>query len=137
MIRSARYVYLALIWTFLAAVVFQTFLAGVGLFGVSSMQLHREVGWYVHGGPILLLIAAAVARPGARTIWLNVGLFAIVFVQPLLPGLRGELPFVAALHPVNALLIFWLAAVLARKALALVRATPTEQQLTEPATPHA
>jgi len=119
---SARVVYLGLVWIYLAAIVVQVFLAGVGLFGAArDFEPHRNLGWILHLGPVLLLIVAAIARVGARTIWWNVALLLTVGVQPFLPGLRNSQPLLAALHPVLALVIFWITLTIGLRAWRLVR----------------
>lgn len=135
MLSGARYLYLGLVWIYLAAIVVQVFLAGIGLFGLArDFEPHRNVGWILHLGPVLLLIVAAVARVGARTIWWNVALLVVQGVQPLLPGLRADLPWAAALHPVLALFIFWLALTIGLRAWRLVRqpAAASAQALSQP-----
>jgi hypothetical protein len=121
--RTVRIGFAVVAWLFLFAIVIQVFLAGVGLFvsGIDTFSYHRELGWLLHGGPLPILLLAWAAGPGRTTIWLSVALFVLVAFQPFLPGMRGDLPFAAALHPVNALAIFWLAALVARRALALAR----------------
>ena len=47
-------------------------------------------------------------------------------VQTFLPLARDDMPWVAALHPVNALLVFGVAVVLGQRAVALAR-MPTDQ----------
>lgn len=119
--QVARATFAVLAWLFVALVVLQVFFAGLGLFGTSGMGLHREFGYWVPLGAIATLIGAAVARVGSRTTWLAGGLVLVTFVQTTLPYFRNDVPFVAALHPVNALLIFWLGLVLARRATAAAR----------------
>jgi Family of unknown function (DUF6220) len=109
-------------WAFLALVVVQVFLAGVGLFGAGSISLHREFGYTVAFVPVLVLIAAAVARAGARLIGLVAGLTLITFVQTTLPYFKEDFPYIAALHPVNALAIAGIGLVVALRATALARA---------------
>jgi hypothetical protein len=121
MIRAARYVYFALAWAFLVGLVVQVFFIGLGLFaGSQNIQLHINFGWIIHLSPILVLIAAAVARAGMRNVLFALALAVTVFIVPLLPGMRGGLPVVAALHPVLALLAFWLAIVVVRNASTLI-----------------
>ena len=123
MIRGFRVAFLILVWVYLAAIMVQVFLAGVGMFGPEkSFADHRNLGWILHLGPVLLLVVGAVARVGRRTMWWTVALFLSVAVQPFLPGLRDDIPWAAALHPVNAMLIFWLTLSVGLRALALVRA---------------
>jgi len=122
MASGARYVYLALAWLFLAGIVVQVFLAGMGLFSVQhDFEPHIGLGWLLHIGPVLLLIAAAIAQVGRRIIWWNVALLLAVGVQPFLPAMKKEVPFAAALHPVNALIIFWLTLTIGLMAWRLVR----------------
>jgi hypothetical protein len=121
-VSSARAVYLGLVWIYLAAIVVQVFLAGVGLFGAArDFEPHRSLGWILHLGPVLLLIVAFVARVGWQTIWWNVALLLTVGVQPFLPGLRNDVPLLAALHPVLALVIFWITLTIGLRAWRRVR----------------
>lgn len=109
MLSGARYLYLALVWLFLAGIVAQVFLAGLGLFGAArDFGPHVELGWTLVLAPLVLVIVAALARVGWRMFLSNVVLLVLVFIQPELPGLATNAPIAAALHPVNALLIFWL-----------------------------
>ena len=120
---AARYVFLALAWAFVIAIVVQVFLIGLGLFAdPESTRLHVEFGWILHLAPILVLIAALVARAGRRRILQAVGLAVIVFIVPLLPSLRDSVPVVAALHPVLALLAFGAAVGVALSATRFIRA---------------
>lgn len=126
MVPGARAAYVGLAWIYLAAIVVQVFLAGIGMFGAAhDFSNHASLGWILHLGPVLLLLVAAIARVGARTIWWNVALLVSVGVQPFLPGLRGDLPLAAALHPVNALLIFWITLTIGLRAWRLVRQSAT------------
>lgn len=122
MVSGARYAHLGLVWIYLAAIAVQTFLAGVALFGVErDFEAHRNLGYILHLGPVLLLIVAAVGRVGSRTLWWSVALLVTVGVQPLLPMLRDDVPWAAALHPVLALVIFWLTLTIGLRAWGLVR----------------
>ena len=58
---------------------------------------------------------------GWRLIGWNGLLLLLVGVQPFLPGARGSAPYIAALHPVNAVFIVLVNLELAKRATALVR----------------
>ena len=120
-IRATRYVYVALLWIYLAAILYQIFLAGVGLFGTGGFKAHVGLGWTLHLGPVLLLIVGGLGRVGWRLIGWNALLLVLVGVQPFLPGARGSAPYIAALHPVNAVFIVLVNLELAKRATALVR----------------
>lgn len=122
---AARYVYVVLVWAFLAAVAVQTLLAGLGIFGdPRDIGLHVQLGYILHLSPILILAAAAVGRVGRGTLLWVGALVLITFVQPLLPSMAGSSALLAALHPVLALLIFAITARLAWAAVALIRKRP-------------
>lgn len=104
---AARYAYLLLAWAFVVGVLIQVFLIGLGLFAdPDAVELHVAFGYLLQLFPILIVIAAAVARAGRRRILQAAALAAIVFVVPLLPLLQGSVPVLAALHPVVAMLAF-------------------------------
>jgi hypothetical protein len=127
MVRGARFVYLVLAWTFLVALVVQVFFIGLGLFaGSENVALHVNLGWILHLAPILILAVAALARAGRRQILLALALAVTVFIVPILATLRADQPVLAALHPVGALLAFWLAILVAFGATRLVRGSDAE-----------
>jgi hypothetical protein len=110
MTRALRIAYVLLAWLYLAGLVSVAFAAGLGLLVPgSTMQLHREAGYILHLAPILLLLAAWGARVGRPTMWWVVALSVSGLIQPILPILRESVPFLAALHPLNAMVLFYLA----------------------------
>jgi len=120
-VSGARYVYLGMVWLYVAGILVQVFLAGIGIFGVArDFAPHVGLGWLLHLVPILLLIVAAVARVVSRLIWWNVALLVVQFVQPIFALARTDSPVVAAFHPVLALVVFWLAVTVGLKAWRLV-----------------
>jgi len=121
-VAGARYVYLGLVWIYLGAILVQVFLAGTGLFSAQrDFEPHIGLGWILHLVPVLLIIAAAAARVGARLLWWTAALLVVQFIQPILPALRTDLQWAAALHPVLAVIIFWLAASIGLQAWRLLR----------------
>lgn len=124
MISAARWLYLGLVWLYVVGIVVQVLLAGAALFGTgTSFEPHRSLGYILHLVPILLLIVGALSRVGRRVLLWNLALAVVQFIQPLLPMLQGNAPWVAALHPVLALAVFWLGLTLANEAFRLVRPT--------------
>lgn len=124
MVRGARYLYAALAWAFVAGVILQVFFIGLGLFvGRENLALHVNFGWLLHQGPIPVLVVAALARAGRTQITQTAALAVLVFFVPILAAVRTDLPFVAAFHPVGAVLAFWLATVVAWGATRLARMT--------------
>jgi hypothetical protein len=110
----------------------QVFFIGLGLFvGSEYRELHADFGWTIlHLSPLIILVAAPLARAGRTRILQAAALAITVWFVPILAVLRADAPVVAAFHPVGALLAFWLAIVVARGATSLVgssdaEATPT------------
>lgn len=136
MTRYLRYLHAVLAWLFVATIVLQVFLAGMFIFGQEEFrQTHISFGYsYVGFAALLLLVSGLIARPGRRHIGLVVLVFVLYTVQTSLPEARDSYPAVAALHPVNALLLFGLGVVVARRATTLAREAPAE---TEPVTSEA
>ena len=107
-------------WLFVAAIVVQVFLAGAAikqLGGSGVFDTHKEFGYtWVGLAALAVLVTAVIARVGRRSIGISAGILVLYIVQTILPNLKADLPFAAALHPVNALFLFALAIWYARKA---------------------
>lgn len=113
-----RQVHAFLAWAFVVSVVVQVFLAGLAipqLGGSGSFATHRDFGYLIGLLTLLLLIAAIAARASRRRVGQAAGLLVLYVVQSSLPYMDPGLPFAAALHPVNALVMFSLGFVYARK----------------------
>jgi hypothetical protein len=94
-------------YVLLAGMVLQPFLIGLWLFGaVATSDLHTGLGYLLllPGCPLLLL-AALFGRLPRREMLLTGAAILATFVQVSLPSFRTDLPAVAALHPVNFLVL--------------------------------
>ena len=122
--RAALAGYRYLLLVYVAAVVVQFFLAGAGvfrakpkagehLFESSAFDAHRGLGTILQASALLLLLLALLAWPGRRLLIGSAALFVLLIVQGILAGAGDSAPWVAALHPVNGLLILGLASFLA------------------------
>jgi lysylphosphatidylglycerol synthetase-like protein (DUF2156 family) len=105
---------------FVASIVVQVFLAGAAianLGGSGDFSTHIEFGYTAVGIVALaLVVTALLARLPRREVGYAVLLFVLYFVQTLLPNLKDVSPAFGALHPVNALFLFGIAAWYARRA---------------------
>lgn len=119
MIHKARTAYRVATGLFLVAVLGQVFLAGLGVFAHPlNFKTHIIMGGVLYGLSALMWILAALGRQPLETTRLNGILFGVLTLQGMLPHLWGIIPALAALHPVNAFVIFWIAVILARRAKA-------------------
>jgi heme A synthase len=96
---------------FLGLGVVQIFLAGLGTFSLDGAKVgsadetafdaHRALGMVLYLVSLLVLIAAAVARPNTRTVVQAGVLFVLVFaVQTVLAELGEDTPFFGGLHAI-------------------------------------
>lgn len=118
--RALRVGYLIVAWAFVATILTQVFFAGMALFSQATFwATHRDFGYSLFFLPLAMLILAPLGRLPTRVIIITAILLALYFVQTTLPVIRDP-PFIAALHPVVALLLFGLATMTAIRARAYV-----------------
>lgn len=117
----ARTAHVATAWLLAASVVVQAFLAGsalINLGGNGDFSAHVDFGYTVIGLITLaVLITALVARLDRRQVGLSFALLVLYVVQTALPNFKADVPSLAALHPANAMLLFVLAILVARRAM--------------------
>jgi hypothetical protein len=115
------------------AIALQFFFIGLALTqlgGNGDASLHVNFGYLMPVFPLATLILCWPARSGRTLAILTAVLFVDSFVQGILPLLRPA--FLAALHPVNAMVMAALAGIVIRQSMSLARAsassasTPTE-----------
>ncbi len=113
---GSRVGYLLVVWVFVLFVMIQVFLAGLSIFvGPAGWPRHVEFGHFFGPLSLALLLLALVGRLPRCVLLLTVLLMLLYSLQYVFVEVppRIGLPELAALHPVNALLIFWLALSLA------------------------
>jgi uncharacterized protein DUF6220 len=113
-----RRAHLVFAWAFVAGVVVQVFLAGLGVFE-SSSKFGTHAGWGFLLG--LLTIPLAILGgigAGRRQALYGAALFGMFALQSILITFRDSTPAVAALHPVNGFAILLVSIVMAREAWA-------------------
>ena len=117
----ARYIYVGLAWIELPILFLPVFLAGMALFVRNSYwSEHAGIGWFT-GWPLLLMIISGLAGwiPRRLTAWL-VGLIIFHTLHTALPGFKADLPALAAVHPVTAVLLIGVTLMHARRASQLL-----------------
>jgi hypothetical protein len=115
--RATWYVFLGLAAVFALCVAAQVFIAGLAVF-VTPVHWAQHTA-FVHifeFVPLLMLVVSAAGRLPAHLRWQSAALFALVYAQYFTANIGGLAPLVAALHPVVALVIFWLSLHLVQEA---------------------
>jgi len=113
-----------LAWIVWAVVLVQFFLSGIGVFGEetwgdSAFNPHRLAGLLLVPASLLLLILAGVSAFTGGVRGRAAGMAALLFVLMIFQAIlviafSENLPIIAALHPVNALILLGLSFSLAR-----------------------
>jgi uncharacterized membrane protein YkvI len=106
-------------WLFVASIVVQVFLIGAAmreLGGSSNFSDHINFGYAIGLLALAVVVTAVIARAGRNAIATSLGLLVLYVVQTVLPAFSGSMPWVSALHPVNALVLFAIAIWYARRA---------------------
>lgn len=112
---GARVVHLVLSWLFVAGLVAQVFLAGLGVFeSPTRFNVHRDLGYTLSILPILMIVAALLGGMGRRMVLLALTAFLLFLLQSVFVALRESSPMIAALHPLNGFLILLIALIIAR-----------------------
>jgi hypothetical protein len=89
--------------------------------GNGDTSLHVNVGYLLPIFPLLSLVLCWPARAGRGMAILVAVLFVDSFLQGVLPQFRTSATFLAALHPLNAMVLAALAGITVRQAMQLAR----------------
>ena len=104
---QARVLFFGLAVIYLAGVVVQFFLAGLGTFGATSFDAHQAFGLVLALLTLILLVLAVVGKVPRLLILLSVALLGLNVLQMFLA--QVDVDEIAALHVVNALAIVFVA----------------------------
>jgi hypothetical protein len=114
LIRWSRIAVVVLARLFIIGIVVQIFLVGLSLFeSADYWEDHKSLGESLGLIPILLILVALVGRLPMRVIVMAAALLVLFGVQYALPTVDNG--YVAALHPVNALVLMGLSDQIARQ----------------------
>ncbi|MBS4219945.1 hypothetical protein KHA96_16660 [Bacillus sp. FJAT-49711] len=120
--KVIRAIFAILSLLFFIAIISQIFIAGVALFADSSQwAVHKSFVVYFEFIPIVMLILSFFGGFPKKMRWHSLGLYLMVALQYMTVGLSGKFPYITALHPVIAMLLFWLSLVMLRTSLALIK----------------
>ncbi len=111
----ARTAYCGVSWLIFGALLVQVFLAGLGIFGATSFDAHAALGSFLGIAAIALLV---LARYGEWLVRETALLLGLMVLQAGLAWAQSASPSVAALHPLNALVIVWWSWTLAQRSRA-------------------
>lgn len=112
-VQFSRYIFHGLAWLMVACIVIQTGIAGIAIFtDPAQWSKHTTFVHLFEMVPLLMLLFAFVGRLSKALRWQSAGLFMLIFLQYLTANLGGA----GVLHPVIALILFWLSIHVAKRA---------------------
>ena len=121
-IRYSRLAFVVSAWAYAASVVWQVFLAGLSVFDNPARWVdHANTGQMVGTLTIFMVLFALIGRLPIIVIGLSVLVLLLYGMQ--YPFANTATGWLAALHAVNALLMFWLSTHLAGRVTALTRSS--------------
>lgn len=97
----------AIVWV--AVIVIQVVLVGLAitnLGGTGDFSAHRDAGYTIGVVQLVVVVTALAARLPRGDVGIAAGVLLLYIAQTLLPGARESATWVAALHPLNAMLLF-------------------------------
>ena len=112
-----RQVHAAVAWFLVGSIVVQVWLAGSAipqLGGNGVFSTHRDFGYFIGLVTFVLFLTALPTGLGRRRIVQSLGILGLYIVQSSLPFFDPGMSAVAALHPVNAVVMFVVSLVYAR-----------------------
>lgn len=119
-VRFSRLAFVVTAWLYAASVVMQVFLAGLSVFDNPARWVdHVNTGQWVGTFTIFLVLFALVGRLPMPLIVLSILVLLLYGLQ--FPFANTDAGWLAALHAVNALVMFWLSTYLAGRATALLK----------------
>ena len=129
MAYGARTAYWVIAWLFVAALLAQVYLIGLAFLAAQpTLEPHVGLGHTLGILLLPLLVLTYVARhprPLKYRTWLLLGVY--IMQAEVFAVIRSSVPVVAALHPVLALVLFWLAVTVAVRSRAYVgRRVPSQ-----------
>jgi hypothetical protein len=119
--RYARVAFVVVATAFAIGVAIQIFIAGLATF-VSPLHWvnHATFVRILELLPLFMLLLAFPGRLPGRVKWQSAALLGLIFAQYFTANIVRQLPWVAALHPLLAVVLLWAAARLAMTTWRLV-----------------
>lgn len=125
LVRPARIGFVIVAWIFVACVVVQIYLAGLGVFDRPATFLtHRDFGYLFGILTLVMIVLAVVGRLPRWVLGASAGLLALFALQSVFIAFRESIPTLAALHPLNGFVILLLAVWVAWRTREFMRSEP-------------
>ncbi|MGP4106362.1 DUF6220 domain-containing protein [Virgibacillus sp. L01] len=120
--RLVRGILVVLSLLFFICVVIQVFLAGIATFvNYGNWELHTTFIHYFEFTPIIMLFLSFFVSLPKEIRWDYAGLYLLIIMQYVTTQLTASAPFVAAIHPVIAMVLFWRSLVTVKATMEMIQ----------------
>ncbi|BBH22708.1 hypothetical protein Back11_40530 [Paenibacillus baekrokdamisoli] len=117
-----RLIILLLASLFLISVLIEVFLAGMAsLVNATHWKDHTTFVHFFEMLPVGIFVLSFVAKIGGAVRWLSLTLVGFIGLQYITVNLVDTIPMLAAMHPVFAIVLFWLSIVMVKKSFVVWR----------------
>jgi hypothetical protein len=107
---------------FFISIIIQIFLAGVAIFAdIGHWSYHESFIHYFEFVPIGMLILSFFGGIPKMFRWQSAGLYLMIILQYVTANLIGKVPYISALHPIIAMILFWRALVIVQESMKLMK----------------
>ncbi|QKG84400.1 hypothetical protein GXN76_07850 [Kroppenstedtia pulmonis] len=119
-VRIFRIAFACLATIFAVCIIVQIFIAGLAVFvSPVNWMRHRMFAHLFNALPLIMLILSFVGRLPRKISWKSFGLFVLMYTMYITANITVILPFAAAVHPLIAMLLFWVSISIVMKAWSL------------------
>ncbi|WP_257346866.1 DUF6220 domain-containing protein [Pseudalkalibacillus decolorationis] len=120
-VRLIRGVFTILAVLLFICVTIQVFLAGIAIFvEYGQWNYHRNFIHFFEFTPLAMLILSFFGRIPKKLRWQSASIYLMIILQYITTQL-GSIPYISALHPVIALLLFWTSLLMAQESIRLLK----------------
>lgn len=103
------------------------FLAGFAIFvDIGNWSYHEIFVRFFEFIPVGMFILSFFGKIPKMWKWQSASLYLMIILQYVTAILIGKVPYISALHPVIALLLFWRAIVVVQESIKLIKNTRSE-----------
>ncbi|MBS4173038.1 DUF6220 domain-containing protein [Bacillus sp. FJAT-49736] len=120
--NTFRMIYMILSILFFISILVQVFFAGIAIFvHIGDWSYHQSFVHLFEFIPVIMFIISLFGGIPKLWKWDSASLFLMIVLQYVTASLIGKVPFVSALHPIIALVLFWRALVMSQAAIGLIK----------------
>ncbi|MGV3465453.1 MAG: DUF6220 domain-containing protein [Heyndrickxia sp.] len=125
--NGIRIIFAILSILFLIGLLVQVFLAGIAIFAdIGNWSSHEIFVRFFEFIPVGMFLLSFFGKIPKMWKWQSASLYLMIILQYVTASLIGKVPYISALHPIIALLLFWRALVVVQESIKFIKNTRSE-----------